>query len=230
VLRTSMELGGNAPFIVLEDADLDAAVDGALVAKMRNGGESCIAANRFYVHESLADPFAEGLAARLDALVLGHGAEPGVQVGPLIDAAQRDKVAGLVDAARRGGANLVCGGESVDGPGYFYRPTVLAGAEILREEIFGPVAPIMPFAYDDEAIALANDTEYGLVAYLYTRDLDRSLRLMERLETGMVGINRGVVSNAAAPFGGVKASGLGREGGREGIDDYLEPQYAAIAI
>jgi succinate-semialdehyde dehydrogenase / glutarate-semialdehyde dehydrogenase len=234
VLRTSMELGGNAPFIVLEDADLDAAVDGALVAKMRNGGESCIAANRFYVHESLADPFAERLATRMDALVVGRGAEAGVQVGPLIDAAQRDKVAGLVDAARSGGANVLCGGESVDGPGYFYRPTVLAGAApdaaILREEIFGPVAPIVTFADDDAAIALANDTEYGLVAYLYTRDLDRALRLMDRLETGMVGINRGVVSNAAAPFGGTKASGLGREGGREGIDEYLEPKYAAIAI
>jgi succinate-semialdehyde dehydrogenase/glutarate-semialdehyde dehydrogenase len=233
VLRTSMELGGNAPFIVLEDADLDAAVDGALVAKMRNGGESCIAANRFYVHESLADPFAERLAARMDALAMGRGVEPGVQVGPLIDASQRDKVAGLVDAARSGGATVLCGGESVDGPGYFYRPTVLTGAApdaaILREEIFGPVAPIVTFADDDEAIALANDTEYGLVAYLYTRDLDRALRLMERLETGMVGINRGVVSNAAAPFGGVKASGLGREGGREGIDEYLEPKYAAIA-
>jgi succinate-semialdehyde dehydrogenase/glutarate-semialdehyde dehydrogenase len=229
-----MELGGNAPFIVLEDADLDAAVDGALLAKMRNGGQSCIAANRLYVHESLADAFAARLAGRMDALVVGRGTEPGVEVGPLIDASQRDKVAALVDAARIGGAAVLCGGEGVDGPGYFYRPTVLVDpapdATILQEEIFGPVAPIVTFAEDDEAIALANATEYGLVAYLYTRDLDRGLRTMERLETGMVGINRGLVSNAAAPFGGMKASGLGREGGRDGIDEYLETKYAAIAL
>ncbi len=224
VLRTSMELGGNAPFIVLDDADLDAAVDGALLAKMRNIGESCIAANRLYVHESLADAFASRLAARMDA----------IDVGPLIDGVQRDKVAALVDGARAAGANVLCGGEAVDGAGYFYRPTVLTGLEpdaaILQEEIFGPVAPIVTFSDDEEAIALANATEYGLVAYLYTRDLDRGLRMMERLETGMVGINRGVVSNAAAPFGGVKASGLGREGGREGIDEYLETRYASIAL
>jgi succinate-semialdehyde dehydrogenase/glutarate-semialdehyde dehydrogenase len=234
VLRTSMELGGNAPFIVFEDADLEAAVDGALVAKMRNGGESCIAANRLYVHESLADAFAERLATRMDGLVVGHGIEPGVEVGPLIDAAQRDQVAALVDDAVAGGAEVLCGGTAVEGPGYFYRPTVLVGpasdARMLREEIFGPVAPIVTFATEDEAIALANATEYGLVSYLYTRDLDRALRSMERLETGMVGINRGLVSNAAAPFGGMKASGLGREGGREGIDEYLETKYASIAI
>jgi succinate-semialdehyde dehydrogenase/glutarate-semialdehyde dehydrogenase len=234
VLRTSMELGGNAPFIVLDDADLDAAVAGALLAKMRNGGESCIAANRLYVHASLADAFAERLAARMDALVIGPGTEPGVEVGPLIDAAQRDKVAALVEDARAGGADVLCGGATGDGPGYFYRPTVLVdpapGSTILRDEIFGPVAPIVPFVDDAEAVALANATEYGLVAYLYTRDLDRGLRIMERLETGMVGINRGVVSNAAAPFGGIKASGLGREGGREGIDEYLETKYASIAL
>jgi succinate-semialdehyde dehydrogenase/glutarate-semialdehyde dehydrogenase len=233
VLRTSMELGGNAPFIVHEDAELDAAVDGALVAKMRNGGESCIAANRLYVHESLAGRFAERLAARMDALVVGHGAEPGVEVGPLIDATQRDSVGALVDDARSGGAEILCGGEAVDGPGYFYRPTVIVDpapdAQILREEIFGPVAPIVTFSEDDEAIAAANATEYGLVAYVYTRDLSRALRTMERLETGMVGINRGLISNAAAPFGGVKASGLGREGGHEGIDEYLETKYASIA-
>jgi succinate-semialdehyde dehydrogenase/glutarate-semialdehyde dehydrogenase len=233
VLRTSMELGGNAPFVVLEDADVEAAVDGALIAKMRNGGESCIAANRFYVHESLADAFVQRFAARMDALVVGPGTEPGVEVGPLIDAGQRDKVAELVDDARAGGAEVLCGGEAIDGPGYFYRPTVLAGpapdATILREEIFGPVAPIVAFGDEEEAIARANATEYGLVAYLYTRDLNRALRLMERLETGMLGINRGLISNAAAPFGGVKASGLGREGGREGIDEYLETRYASIA-
>jgi succinate-semialdehyde dehydrogenase / glutarate-semialdehyde dehydrogenase len=234
VLRTSMELGGNAPFIVLDDADLDAAVAGALLAKMRNGGESCIAANRLYVHASLADAFASRLAARMDALVMGPGIEPGVEVGPLIDACQRDKVAELVQDAVAGGADVLCGGTPWDGPGYFYRPTVVAapapGSAILREEIFGPVAPIVTFEDDAEAIALANATEYGLVAYLYTRDLDRGLRIMERLETGMVGINRGVVSNPAAPFGGVKASGLGREGGREGIDEYLETRYASIAV
>jgi succinate-semialdehyde dehydrogenase/glutarate-semialdehyde dehydrogenase len=234
VLRTSMELGGNAPFIVLDDADLDAAVDGALLAKMRNGGESCVAANRLYVHQSLADAFAERLAARMDGLVVGRGTEPGVEVGPLIDAAQRDKVAALVDGARSGGADVLCGGAVVDGPGYFYRPTVLVhpapDATILQEEIFGPVAPVVAFADDGEAVALANATEYGLVSYLYTRDLDRGLRMMERLETGMVGINRGLVSNAAAPFGGMKASGLGREGGREGIDEYLETKYAAIEL
>jgi succinate-semialdehyde dehydrogenase/glutarate-semialdehyde dehydrogenase len=229
-----MELGGNAPFIVLDDADMDAAVAGALLAKMRNGGESCIAANRLYVHATLADAFAERLSARMNALVMGPGIEPGVEVGPLIDAAQRDKVAALVQDARAGGADVLCGGAAGDGPGYFYRPTVLVdpapGAAVLREEIFGPVAPIVTFADDAEAIALANATEYGLVAYLYTRDLDRGLRIMERLETGMVGINRGVVSNAAAPFGGMKASGLGREGGREGIDEYLETKYASIGL
>jgi succinate-semialdehyde dehydrogenase / glutarate-semialdehyde dehydrogenase len=234
VLRTSMELGGNAPFIVLEDAHLDAAVDGALLAKMRNTGQSCVAANRLYVHESLADSFAERLAARMDALVVGRGTDPGVEVGPLIDGGQRDTVASLVDDARTGGAAALCGGEAVDGPGYFYRPTVLVGAapdaKFLSEEVFGPVAPIVPFDDDDEVIALANATEYGLVAYLYTGDLDRGLRMMERLETGMVGINRGLVSNAAAPFGGMKSSGLGREGGLEGIEEYLETKYAAIAL
>jgi succinate-semialdehyde dehydrogenase/glutarate-semialdehyde dehydrogenase len=226
VLRTSMELGGNAPFIVLDDADLDAAVDGALLAKLRNGGESCIAANRFYVHESLAGEFAARLAARMD--------DPELDACPLIDARQRDSVAAFVGDARAGGAHVLCGGSAISGAGYFYRPTVLVDpapdARVLREEIFGPVAPIVSFTDEDEAIELANATEYGLVAYLYTRDLDRALRIMERLETGMVGVNRGVVSNAAAPFGGVKASGLGREGGLEGIDEYLETRYASIAM
>jgi succinate-semialdehyde dehydrogenase / glutarate-semialdehyde dehydrogenase len=234
LLRTSMELGGNAPFLVLEDADLDAAVEGALLAKMRNGGEACTAANRLLVHESLAEPFAESLTARMAGLVVGRGTRPGVEVGPLIDEAQREKVAELVDEATAGGAQVLCGGAAVDGPGYFYRPTVLvdpaADAALLHEEVFGPVAPIVAFSDEDEAIATANATEYGLVAYLYTRDLDRALRVMERLDTGMVGINRGVVSNAAAPFGGVKASGLGREGGPEGIGEYLETKYAALPL
>jgi succinate-semialdehyde dehydrogenase/glutarate-semialdehyde dehydrogenase len=232
LLRTSMELGGNAPFLVLEDADVDAAVEGALLAKMRNGGEACTAANRLLVHESLAEPFAERFAARMAALAVGRGTTPGVDVGPLIDEAQRDKVAELVGEAAGGGAEVLCGGEPIEGPGYFYRPTVLANpaanAALLHEEIFGPVAPIVAFSDEDEAIAAANATEYGLVAYLYTRDLARALHVMERLDTGMVGINRGVVSNAAAPFGGVKASGLGREGGLEGIAEYLETKYAAL--
>jgi succinate-semialdehyde dehydrogenase / glutarate-semialdehyde dehydrogenase len=234
LLRTSMELGGNAPFLVFEDADLDDAVEGALLAKLRNGGEACTAANRLLVHESLAEPFAERLAARMETLVVGRGTEPGVDIGPLIDVAQRDKVEALVGDALEGGARLLCGGEPLDGPGYFFAPTVLADpapeAALLHEEIFGPVAPVVPFATEEEAIAAANATEYGLVAYAYTRDLSRALRVMDALETGMVGINRGVVSNAAAPFGGVKASGLGREGGAEGIGEYLETKYAAVAL
>jgi succinate-semialdehyde dehydrogenase/glutarate-semialdehyde dehydrogenase len=234
LLRTSMELGGNAPFLVLEDADLDAAVEGALLAKMRNGGEACTAANRLLVHESLARPFAERLAARMAALVVGRGTQPGVEVGPLIDEGQRAKVAELVAEATAGGAKALCGGQPVDGPGYFYRPTVLVDpdpdARLVHEEVFGPVAPIVAFSDEDDAIAAANATEYGLVAYVYTSDLARALRVMERLDTGMVGINRGVVSNAAAPFGGVKASGLGREGGPEGIGEYLETKYAALSV
>jgi succinate-semialdehyde dehydrogenase/glutarate-semialdehyde dehydrogenase len=234
LMRTSMELGGNAPFIVFEDADVDAAIDGAMLAKMRNGGEACTAANRFYVHESVADRFAHGLAERMGALTVGRGTEDGVDLGPLIDDAQRSKVAELVADARARGAEVLTGGEPLDGPGYFYPPTVLAGtpadAALLREEIFGPVAPIVRFGDDDEAIAAANDTEYGLIAYVYTGDLARGLRVMNRLETGMVALNRGIVSNAAAPFGGVKASGLGREGGPEGIGEYLETRYAAFSL
>ena len=233
LLRTSMELGGNAPFIVFEDADLDAAVEGALLAKMRNGGEACTAANRFYIHERIFDAFATKLAARMDALTVGRGTEPGVDVGPLIDAVERDKVAALVDSARQGGATALAGGEPLEGPGWFYRPTVLVDvpddARVLHEEIFGPVAPLRSFADEDEAIAAANATEYGLVAYLYTESLRRALRVSEQLETGMLGVNQGIVSNAAAPFGGVKHSGIGREGGREGIEEYLETRYLAIA-
>ncbi|HEX4777532.1 MAG TPA: NAD-dependent succinate-semialdehyde dehydrogenase [Acidimicrobiia bacterium] len=232
LLRMSMELGGNAPFLVFGDADLDAAVDGAVLAKMRNIGEACTSANRFLVHESVADDFAARLATRLRAMKVGRGTEPGVEVGPLIEAKARDKVEGLVDDARARGAKALVGGESIGGAGYFYAPTVLAqvppDARMLHEEIFGPVAPVVSFATDDDALARANDTEYGLVAYVYTRDLDRALRVVEGLETGMVGLNRGFVSNPAAPFGGVKHSGFGREGGHEGIHEYLDVKYVAI--
>ncbi|MDQ6777724.1 MAG: NAD-dependent succinate-semialdehyde dehydrogenase [Actinomycetota bacterium] len=234
LLRLSMELGGNAPFIVFEDADFDAAVDGAVIAKMRNIGEACTAANRFHVHESIADRFAEALAQRIGAMKVGRGTEDGVQVGPLINAKQRDKVAALVEDAVKRGARPLVGGHVIDGPGYFYEPTVLAevpdGAELLREEIFGPVAPITPFATEEDAIAAANDTEFGLVAYLFTTDIKRALRVTEALETGMVGLNQGIVSNAAAPFGGVKRSGFGREGGYEGIEEYLETKYVAVSV
>jgi len=234
VLKVSMELGGNAPFVVFADADLDAAVEGALLAKMRNGGEACTSANRFLVHESVAPAFAERLAERIGALKVGHGAEDGVQVGPLIDEAQRTTVERLVDDATARGARVLTGGRRLDGDGYFYAPTVLADvpadAQLLREEIFGPVAPVTTFATDDEAIMKANDTEYGLVAYVYTRDVDRAFRVIERLETGMVGFNQGLVSNAGAPFGGVKQSGFGREGGPEGLDEYLETKYIAMNV
>ncbi len=233
VLRVSMELGGNAPFLVFEDADLDAAIDGAVLAKMRNVGEACTAANRFHVHESLAERFAEGLAERLGAMKVGRGTDPGVDVGPLIDEKQREKVSELVDDARQKGSRVLLGGAALAGPGYFYEPTVLADvpadAELLSEEIFGPVAPVATFSTDEEALAAANRTEYGLVAYAYTRDLNRALRVSEGLESGMVGLNQGVVSNPAAPFGGVKQSGFGREGGFEGIGEYLETKYVAIA-
>jgi succinate-semialdehyde dehydrogenase/glutarate-semialdehyde dehydrogenase len=234
VLNVSMELGGNAPFLVFEDADLDEAVDGAVLAKMRNIGEACTAANRFYVARPLAADFAERLAAKLGAMTIGPGTEDGVEVGPLIDAEQLDKVAELVDDAVAKGARVLCGGERLDGPGHFYAPTVLtdvpADARLLEEEIFGPVAPIRAFDSEEEAIAAANDTQFGLVAYVYTADLERALRVCERIETGMVGLNQGVVSNAGAPFGGVKQSGIGREGGPEGIEEYLETKYVAIAM
>jgi succinate-semialdehyde dehydrogenase/glutarate-semialdehyde dehydrogenase len=234
LLRVSMELGGNAPFVVLEDADLDAAVDGAMLAKMRNIGEACTAANRFYVHASLADEFARRLAERMSALKVGRGSEDGVDVGPLVEAKQRDKVDELVRDAVDRGARVVTGGGPVGNRGYFYAPTVLADvapdSRLLREEIFGPVAPIVAFDTEDEAIAAANDTEFGLVAYVYTRDLQRAIRVSERIESGMVGLNVGVVSNPAAPFGGVKHSGFGREGGFEGIDEYLETKYVGIGL
>ncbi len=234
VLRVSMELGGNAPFIVFEDADLDAAVDGAFTAKMRNVGEACTAANRFHVHESVAEEFAAKLTERMAPLRVGRGTEPDVDVGPLIDSAQREKVTELVHDATERGARLALGGNALPGAGYFYEPTVLTGvpedARVLGEEIFGPVAPIATFTTEEQALEAANRTEYGLVAYVYTRDLARALRVSEGIETGMVGLNQGIVSNPAAPFGGVKQSGFGREGGFEGIGEYLETKYVAVGL
>jgi succinate-semialdehyde dehydrogenase/glutarate-semialdehyde dehydrogenase len=234
VLKTSMELGGNAPFLVFGDADLDKAVDGAMLAKMRNIGEACTAANRFIVHESVADEFAVRLAERMGAMTIGRGTDDGVTVGPLIDAAAIDKVTELVTDAIDKGAKVLTGGAALDGPGHFYPPTVLTGvltsAKVFREEIFGPVAPIITFGADQDGIDKANDTEYGLVAYTFTENLTRAITVAENLQTGMVGINQGIVSNPAAPFGGVKASGLGREGGSEGIEEYLETKYVGIKL
>jgi len=234
VLRTSMELGGNAPFLVFADADVDAAVEGAVIAKMRNIGEACTAANRFHVAAQLQDEFTEKLAAKLGDMRVGRGTDEGVKVGPLIDGTQRDKVSELVRDATGKGAQAVVGGAAREGAGYFYEPTVLAGvsadARLLKEEIFGPVAPVIGFDDEEAAIAAANDTEFGLVAYVYTSDLKRAFRVIEGLETGMVGLNQGMVSNPAAPFGGVKASGFGREGGKEGIGEYLETKYVAMAL
>ena len=234
VLNVSMELGGNAPFLIFEDADLDAAVEGAMIAKMRNIGEACTSANRFHVAESVAGDFADTLAKRMGALKVGRGTEPDVDVGPLIDEDQRSKVSELVDDAVAKGAKAVVGGSRLDGAGYFFEPTVLGDvtpeARLLKEEIFGPVAPVTSFESEEQAIAAANDTEYGLVAYVFTRDLKRALRVCEGLETGMIGLNQGMVSNAGAPFGGVKQSGIGREGGNEGIDEYLETKYVAVNL
>ncbi len=234
VLRVSMELGGNAPFLVFADADVDKAVEGAMLAKMRNMGEACTAANRFYVHASVADEFTAKLSKRMGALVVGRGTKKGVDVGPLVDEKSRDKVVALVDDAVRKGAKVLVGGEVPKGAGWFYPPTVLTdvphNADMATDEIFGPVAPVSTFTDDDEAVRLANDTEYGLVAYLFTRDLSRALLVAEALEYGMVGVNQGIVSNPAAPFGGVKSSGVGREGGFEGIEEYLETKYVGIAL
>ena len=231
VVNASMELGGNAPFIVFDDADLDAAVDGAMVAKMRNGGEACTAANRFYVQRGIADEFTARLVERMNALKVAGGLEPDAELGPLVSDKALTDVKALVDDAVSAGATAVTGGTPLDGPGHFYPATVLTdvdpGSAILRHEIFGPVAPIVTFDDEDEAVRLANDTEYGLVAYLYTSDLATGLRVTERLEAGMVGLNRGLVSDPAAPFGGVKQSGIGREGGHEGMLDYIEQKYVA---
>ena len=234
VLKVSMELGGNAPFVVFEDADLDAAVDGAMLAKMRNVGEACTSANRFHVHESVAEEFGRRLAERMGALKVGKGTDDGVDVGPLIDDVQQAKVAELVEDAVSKGATCATGGRKPDGAGYFYEPTVLTGvtpdARVLSEEIFGPVAPIATFRTEEEAIEAANRTEFGLVSYVFTQDLKRALRVCEALETGMIGLNQGLVSNAGAPFGGVKQSGTGREGGNEGIAEYLETKYVAVNL
>jgi succinate-semialdehyde dehydrogenase/glutarate-semialdehyde dehydrogenase len=234
LLRTSMELGGNAPFVVFADADLDAAVEGAVLAKIRNGGESCTAANRFLVEAEVEDEFSRRFAERLGQLRVGPGCKAGTEVGPLIDAAQLGKVEELVADATGRGAEVLTGGSASDGPGHFLEPTVLRNvpreARILREEVFGPVAPIVRFADEEEAVRLANDTEYGLVAFVYTQSLDRAVRVAEALETGMVGLNQGMVSNAAAPFGGVKSSGFGREGGHEGLAEYLETKYVAVGL
>jgi succinate-semialdehyde dehydrogenase/glutarate-semialdehyde dehydrogenase len=232
VLKVSMELGGNAPFLVFDDADLDAAVDGALLAKMRNIGEACTSANRFHVAEPVREEFEQRLADKMGALKLGRGTEEDVKVGPLIDQPSREKVSELVQDALDKGATCVVGGEIPDGRGYFYPPTVLGGvpddARVLAEEIFGPVAPVTSFESEEDAIARANDTEYGLVAYVFTRDIKRALRVCEGLDTGMIGLNQGMVSNAGAPFGGVKQSGIGREGGHEGLEEFLETKYVAV--
>ena len=233
VLRTSMELGGNAPFLVFEDADVDKAVEGAMQAKLRNMGEACTAANRFLIHESVADEFAQKLTARFAALKVARGVEDGTNIGPVIDEKSRNAIHALVTDATSKGARILTGGVIPTGEGYFYPPTVLQGvaanSEILKNEIFGPVAPIVTFKTEDEAVAMANDTEYGLVAYAFTKDLNRGLRLAEKLETGMFGLNTGLVSNPAGPFGGVKQSGLGREGSLEGIEEYLETVYVGIS-
>ncbi len=232
VLKTSMELGGNAPFLVFEDANLDAAVEGAMLAKMRNIGQACTAANRFIVQESVADEFANRLAAKMAALQLGRGVAEGTTMGPVINEKARENMQRLVETSVKEGADVVTGGEAGSGAGYFYKPTVLAnvkpGSTILNEEIFGPIAPIVRFKDEAEAVRLANDTEFGLVSYAFTEDLKRGMRLVESLDTGMTGLNTGLVSNAAAPFGGVKQSGLGREGGLEGIQEYLETKYVMI--
>jgi succinate-semialdehyde dehydrogenase/glutarate-semialdehyde dehydrogenase len=234
ILKVSMELGGNAPFLIFDDADLDAAVEGALLAKMRNIGEACTSANRFHVADGVADEFAKRLAEKMGALKIGRGTEEDVKVGPLIDEAQQQKVQELVEDALGKGAEAIVGGNIPDGRGYFYEPTVLSNisddARVLKEEIFGPVAPVKGFVSEEEAIAAANDTEYGLVAYVFTRDIKRALRVCEGLETGMVGLNQGMVSNVGAPFGGVKQSGIGREGGQWGLDEFLETKYVAVNL
>jgi succinate-semialdehyde dehydrogenase/glutarate-semialdehyde dehydrogenase len=232
VVKPAMELGGNAPFIVFDDADVDAAIDGAMIAKMRNMGEACTAANRFYVHEKVHDEFAKKLTARMQALKIGNGLDDGVMLGPLVNADTRDKVKALVEDAVSEGACVLTGGKAPAGPGYFYPATVLDkvpdSANLLRDEIFGPVAALQSFSSEDDVIRRANDTEYGLVAYLYTRDLGRGMRVSERLDFGMIGLNRGIVSDPAAPFGGMKQSGIGREGAHEGLMEFLETQYVSV--
>jgi succinate-semialdehyde dehydrogenase/glutarate-semialdehyde dehydrogenase len=232
VMRASMELGGNAPFIVFDDADLDVAVEAALVAKLRNMGEACTAANRMLVQRGVADHFAEALAARFAALTVGDGLAEGTQVGPLVEPKALSKVQALVADAVARGARVLCGGSAPEGTGYFYPPTVLTdvdpASELMTQEIFGPVAPVVPFDDEAEAVRLANDTDWGLAGYVFTRDVDRAFRLHESIAVGMLGVNTGLVSNPAAPFGGIKESGLGREGGRTGIEEFLELRYLAM--
>ena len=232
VLRTSMELGGNAPFIVFEDADIDQAVEGAMGAKMRNIGEACTAANRFIVHESVAEEFSKKFADKIAALNLGDGLEEGITCGPLVEKKAQDSIASFVDDAVEKGATVLVGGEKLEGAGYFYKPTVLTNVSpdmrVTQEEIFGPVAPIITFSEEDEALKIANDTEFGLASYVYTESIDRMFRVADGLEFGLMGANAGVISNAAAPFGGVKQSGMGREGGAEGIEEYTTVQYIGI--
>jgi succinate-semialdehyde dehydrogenase/glutarate-semialdehyde dehydrogenase len=232
VVKPAMELGGNAPFIVFEDADIDAAIDGAMVAKMRNMGEACTAANRFYVHEKVHDEFAKKLTAKMGALKMGNGLDEGVALGPLVNKDGLDKVVELVDDAVKKGAKVLTGGKAPGGKGFFYPATVLANvpddAKMLNEEIFGPVASLQTFKSEDEVIRRANDTQYGLVAYLFTKDLSRGLRVSEKLDFGMIGLNRGLVSDPAAPFGGMKQSGIGREGAHEGLMEFLETQYISV--
>src|SRR5450759_2616814 len=232
VIRPSMELGGNAPFLVFEDADIDAAIEGAMIAKMRNMGEACTAANRFYVHEKVHDEFAKKLTAKMASLKMGNGLDDGINLGPLVNKDGRDKVIELVADAVKKGAKVLTGGKTPDGPGFFYPATVLTNvpdsAKMLNEEIFGPVAAIQSFKTEDEAIKRANDTEYGLMAYLFTKDLSRGMRVSEKLDFGMIGLNRGLVSDPAAPFGGTKQSGLGREGAHEGMMEFLETQYVSV--
>ena len=232
LLRTSMELGGNAPFVVFDDADVDAAVEGAMLAKMRNGGEACTAANRLHVSNALIDEFTDKFVKRMGEVTLGNGLDPGAKLGPLVNAKQVASVQELVDDAVEKGATVALGGQAPGGPGCFYPATVLTDvppdARILKEEVFGPVAPIIGFDTEEEGIAAANDTEYGLASYIFTESLDRALRVAEALESGMVGVNRGVISDPAAPFGGVKESGFGREGGYEGIEEYLDTKYIAL--
>ena len=232
IIKPAMELGGNAPFLVFEDADIDAAIEGAMIAKMRNMGEACTAANRFYVHENVHDEFAKKLTAKMSGLKMGNGLDDGVMLGPLVNKEGRDKVIELVEDATSKGAKVLTGGKMPDGPGFFYPATVLTnvadGSKMLTEEIFGPVASIQTFKTEDEVITRANDTEYGLVAYLYTKDISRGLRVSEKLDFGMIGLNRGLVSDPAAPFGGTKQSGLGREGAQEGMKEFLETQYVSM--
>jgi succinate-semialdehyde dehydrogenase / glutarate-semialdehyde dehydrogenase len=234
VLRVSMELGGNAALLIFDDADLDLAVDQAMMAKLRNMGEACTSANRMYVQAGVVGEFSRRMAQRMEQLRLGRGVDPDTDLGPLIDEIQRGKVHELVTDAVERGATVLTGGSPLDGPGYFYRPTVLTDvpdtSRVLTEEIFGPVAPIVSFETEDEAVAKANNSEYGLMGYVFTRDVNRALRVAEALDTGMVGLNQGVPSNAAAPFGGVKQSGFGREGGAEGIDEYLSLKYVGIGV